>query len=163
VTDSGPTETNNHHHLSERTRSLHIGVLSAAMSTSPLATPHTPSLRRSTESYGERALRKLKEEPLVPIGTFATVGAFAMAVIKLRRRESRSLNQWMRMRVAAQAFTIAAVCAYCWRPGKDTGGQTPEELQAKRDQQFDKERREFQDRLKVAEAEWKETQSPTKK
>ncbi|KAF8558603.1 hypothetical protein OG21DRAFT_1504005 [Imleria badia] len=129
------------------------------MSTSPLATPHTPSLRRSTESYGERALRKFKEEPLVPIGTLATVGAFTMAVIKLRRRDSRSLNQWMRMRVAAQAFTIAAVCAYCWSPRKETGVQTVEELQSKRDQQFDKERREFQDRLKVAEAEWKATQS----
>ncbi|KAF8128545.1 hypoxia induced protein conserved region-domain-containing protein [Boletus edulis] len=129
------------------------------MSTSPLATPHTPSLRRSAESYGERALRKLWEEPFVPIGTFATVGAFTMAVIKLRRRESRSLNQWMRMRVAAQAFTIAAVCAYCWNPNKGTGVQTAEEIQVKRDQQFDKERREFHDRLKVAEAEWKETQS----
>ena len=96
-------------------------------------------------------------------GTLATVGAFTMAVIKLRWRESRSLNQWMRMRVAAQAFTIATVCVHCWRPGKDTGSQTAEELQAKRDQQFDKERREFHDRLKVAEAEWKETQSLAKK
>jgi len=133
------------------------------MSTSPLATPHTPSLRRSTESYGERAFRKFKEEPLVPIGTLATVGAFTMAVIKLRRRESRSLNQWMRMRVAAQAFTVAAVCAYCWGPGKGQNGQTAEELQAKRDHQFDKERREFHDRLKVAETEWKETQNLAKK
>lgn len=82
-----------------------------------------------------------------------------MAVIKLRRRESRSLNQWMRVRVAAQAFTIAAVCAYCWGPSKETGKQTTEEVQAKRDHQFDKERREFHDRLKVAEAEWKGTQS----
>lgn len=82
-----------------------------------------------------------------------------MAVIKLRRRESRSLNQWMRMRVAAQAFTIAAVCAYCWGPGKEQHGQTAEELHAKRDQQFDKERREFHDRLKVAETEWKEAQN----
>lgn len=86
-----------------------------------------------------------------------------MAVIKLRRRESRSLNQWMRMRVAAQAFTIAAVCAYCWGPGKETRTQTVEELQVKRDQQFDKERREFHDRLKVAEAEWKENRSPDAK
>ncbi|KAG9310214.1 hypoxia induced protein conserved region-domain-containing protein [Chiua virens] len=129
------------------------------MSTSPLATPHTPSIRRATESYGERALRKFKEEPLVPIGTFATVGAFTMAVIKLRRRESRSLNYWMRMRVAAQAFTIAAVCAYCWGPGKEQSTQTVEDLQVKREQQFDKERKEFQDRLKVAETEWKETQN----
>ncbi|KAG8216166.1 hypoxia induced protein conserved region-domain-containing protein [Butyriboletus roseoflavus] len=125
----------------------------------PLATPHTPSLRRSTESYGERALRKFKQEPLVPIGTLVTVGAFTMAVIKLRRRESRALNQWMRVRVAAQAFTIASVCAYCWGPGKEQAVQTPEDLQIKRDQQFDRERREFQDRLKVAEAEWKEGQS----
>lgn len=148
------------------------------MSTAPLATPHTPSLRRSTESYGERALRKFKEEPLVPIGgfpsflpgsflrsfsfypgTFVTVGAFTMAVIKLRRRESRSLNQWMRVRVAAQAFTIAAVCAYCWGPSKQPAGQTVEDLQIKQGHQLDKERKEFQDRLKVAEAEWKETQS----
>ena len=63
------------------------------------------------------------------------------------------------MRVAAQAFTVAAVCAYCWGPGKDKAGQTAEELQAKRDHQFDKERREFQDRLKVAETEWKEAQN----
>lgn len=85
-----------------------------------------------------------------------------MAVIKLRRRESRSLNHWMRMRVAAQAFTIATVCAYCWGPGKQQGAQTVEELQVKRDQQFDKERREFHDRLKIAEAEWKETQDAKK-
>jgi len=124
------------------------------MSSIPLATPHTPSLRRSAESYGERAWRKFKEEPFVPIGTLATVGAFTMAVIKLRRRESRSLNYWMRVRVASQALTVAAVCAYCWIPKKDQNGQAIEDLQTKRDQQFDKERREFQDRLKVAEAEW---------
>ena len=66
------------------------------------------------------------------------------------------------MRVAAQAFTIATVCAYCWGPGKQQGAQTVEELQVKRDQQFDKERREFHDRLKIAEAEWKETQDAKK-
>ncbi|KAF9224968.1 hypothetical protein BS17DRAFT_59188 [Gyrodon lividus] len=108
------------------------------MSTAPLATPHTPSLRRSTESYGERAMRKLKEEPLVPIGTFFTVGAFTMAMIKLRRRESQSLNRWMRVRVAAQAFTIAAVCAYYWNTAKE----------------------EFEDRLQAAEAQWKKESQP---
>ena len=63
------------------------------------------------------------------------------------------------MRVAAQAFTIAAVCAYCWGPGKEQAGKADEHIQAKRDQQFDQGRKEFQDRLKLAEAEWKETQS----
>jgi len=128
------------------------------MSTAPLATPHTPSLRRSTEGYGERAWRKLKEEPLVPLGTLLTVGAFTMAVIKLRQRESQSLNRWMRVRVAAQAFTVAAVCAYYWNTGKEYGGTQPravEELQAKRDEHIDKERREFEGRLQAAEAQWK--------
>ncbi|KIJ64750.1 hypothetical protein HYDPIDRAFT_61165, partial [Hydnomerulius pinastri MD-312] len=106
------------------------------------------------ESYGEKAWRKFKDEPLVPLGALATVGAFTMAAIKLRRRESRSLNYWMRMRVAAQALTIAAVCYYYWHTQKDGESTQPrqlEELQAKRDQHLDKERKEFEGRLKAAE------------
>ncbi|KAF9232631.1 hypoxia induced protein conserved region-domain-containing protein, partial [Melanogaster broomeanus] len=110
------------------------------------------------ETYGEKAWRKLKEEPLVPIGTFLTVGAFTMAAIRLRQRDSRSLNYWMRMRVAAQALTIAAVCAYYWGSGKEHEGTQPravDELEAKRDGHNDKERVEFEGRLKAAEAQWK--------
>jgi Hypoxia induced protein conserved region len=45
-------------------------------------------------------------------GVFATVVAVTMASRQFRRGDRVSMNQWLRFRVAAQGFTILAICTY---------------------------------------------------
>jgi len=63
------------------------------------------------EGYREKAIRKFKNEPLVPLGALATTGALTMAMIKMRKGQSNSFNKWLRVRVIAQGLTIVAICA----------------------------------------------------
>ncbi|GAB0133235.1 Respiratory supercomplex factor 1, mitochondrial [Epichloe bromicola] len=77
---------------------------------------HLPSSFDSDEDfYNERPLqkviRKLKEEPLVPLGIGLTVFAFVNAYRALRRGDSRQANRMFRARVAAQGFTVVAMVA----------------------------------------------------
>ncbi len=71
------------------------------------------SLRR--EFYNEKALskvfRRLKEEPLVPIGCLLTVAAFTNAWRATRRGDHAQVQRMFRARVAAQAFTVIAMVA----------------------------------------------------
>ncbi|KAG1847852.1 hypoxia induced protein conserved region-domain-containing protein [Suillus subalutaceus] len=132
------------------------------MSTSPAAVPTTPSLHTG-ESYQEKAWRKFREQPLVPIGTLVTCGALIMAAVKMRRGDSQSLNNWLRVRVIAQGATIAAVCAGTYAMSSNVGDETRQtrqidEIQAHREARAGRERKEFEDRLKDAEKQWKETE-----
>ncbi|KAG1740523.1 hypoxia induced protein conserved region-domain-containing protein [Suillus paluster] len=132
------------------------------MSTSPAAVPTTPSLHTG-ESYQEKAWRKFREQPLVPIGTLVTCSALIIAVVKMRRGDSQSLNNWLRVRVIAQGATIAAVCAGTYVMSSNAGDETKQtrqldEIQAHRESRAGRERKEFEDRLKDAEKQWKETQ-----
>ncbi|OAQ62628.1 mitochondrial hypoxia responsive domain-containing protein [Pochonia chlamydosporia 170] len=77
---------------------------------------HLPSsFDDNDEFYNERPLhkvvRKLKEEPLVPLGIGLTVFAFVNAYRALRRGDSRQANKMFRARVAAQGFTVIAMVA----------------------------------------------------
>lgn len=131
------------------------------MSTSR-AVPTTPSLHTG-ESYQEKAWRKFKEQPLVPIGTLVTCGALIMATVKMRRGDSQSLNNWLRVRVIAQGATIAAVCAGTYALGSTVGEETKQtkqldEIQAHREARAGRDRKEFEDRLKAAERQWNETE-----
>ncbi|OAA80990.1 mitochondrial hypoxia responsive protein [Akanthomyces lecanii RCEF 1005] len=67
------------------------------------------------ELRNEKALhkvfRKIKEEPLVPLGIGLTVFAFINAYRALRRGDSKQANKMFRARVAAQGFTIIAMVA----------------------------------------------------
>lgn len=132
------------------------------MSTSPAAVPTTPSLHTG-ESYQEKAWRKFKEQPLVPIGTLLTCGALVMATVKMRQGNSQSLNNWLRVRVIAQGATIAAVCAGTYVMGSTSGDESKQtrqldEIRAHREARAGKDRKEFEDRLKDAEKQWKETE-----
>ena len=80
----------------------------------------------------------------------------------MRRGDSQSLNNWLRVRVIAQGATIAAVCVGTYAMGSTVGDETKQtrqldELQAHREARAGKERKEFEDRLKDAEKQWKET------
>mmetsp|Transcript_25777 Transcript_25777/g.43008 ORF Transcript_25777/g.43008 Transcript_25777/m.43008 type:complete len:93 (-) Transcript_25777:217-495(-) len=64
----------------------------------------------TTESFGDKALRKCIEEPLVPVGALATT-AFLTAGLRAFHSGNKSRSQaLMRGRVIAQGVTVAAIC-----------------------------------------------------
>lgn len=73
---------------------------------------HAP---RHSDFYNEngfqKVLRRLKEEPLVPIGCLLTVAAFTNAYRAMRRGDHAKVQKMFRARVAAQAFTVVAMVA----------------------------------------------------
>ncbi|KAG6808626.1 hypothetical protein H0H92_003461 [Tricholoma furcatifolium] len=118
-----------------------------------------------TETYREKAVRKFKENPWVPLGAFATVGALVVAMVKMRRGQSHSFNKWLRVRVAAQGLTILAICAGTWsvRPGGVFGtspvAAEPSNLpradadaEQRRLEKAAREKEEFEERLRGAES-----------
>ncbi|PHH85445.1 hypothetical protein CDD83_398 [Cordyceps sp. RAO-2017] len=58
-----------------------------------------------------KVARKLKEEPLVPLGAGLTVFAFVSAYRAIRRGDSQQANRMFRARVAAQGLTVLAMVA----------------------------------------------------
>ncbi|XP_076678468.1 HIG1 domain family member 2A, mitochondrial [Andrena cerasifolii] len=63
------------------------------------------------EPFADKIVRKTKENPLVPIGTAATVTALVYGLWNLHRGNSQMQQYMMRARVGAQAFTILAMVA----------------------------------------------------
>jgi len=63
------------------------------------------------ESGFQKVIRKIKEEPLVPIGCILTVAAFTNAYRAMRRGDHQRVQRMFRARVAAQAFTVLAMVA----------------------------------------------------
>ncbi|KAH6847023.1 altered inheritance of mitochondria protein 31, mitochondrial [Chaetomium sp. MPI-CAGE-AT-0009] len=61
------------------------------------------------ESGSQKILRKLKEEPLVPIGCILTIAAFTNAYRAMRRGDHHKVQRMFRARVAAQGFTVLAM------------------------------------------------------
>ncbi|CAG8576586.1 1510_t:CDS:2 [Ambispora gerdemannii] len=57
----------------------------------------------------ERIKRNMKEQPLVPAGMFLTTFALVAATIGMHRGNARMFQQMLRLRVAAQGFTVVAV------------------------------------------------------
>ncbi|KDN46755.1 hypothetical protein RSAG8_04135, partial [Rhizoctonia solani AG-8 WAC10335] len=63
------------------------------------------------ETYMQRGWRKCKEQPLVPIGIFATCAALIGATKHLRSGDRTNFNRFLRFRVLAQGITVAACVA----------------------------------------------------
>ncbi|GKU02490.1 altered inheritance-mitochondria protein mitochondrial [Fusarium langsethiae] len=59
----------------------------------------------------QKVVRKIKEEPLIPLGIGLTTVAFINAYRALRRGDSKQANRMFRARVAAQGFTVFAMLA----------------------------------------------------
>jgi Hypoxia induced protein conserved region len=80
-------------------------------------------------------------------------------MVKMRRGESRSFNNWLRVRVIAQGLTIVAIVAGTYSLGQRGFGveaelnKTPVEadLERRREEKIDRDRKEFEGRLKKAE------------
>jgi hypothetical protein len=77
--------------------------------------PLPSSFDSNEDFYNEKALqkvvRRIKEEPLVPIGCVLTVAAFTNAYRAMRRGDHNQVQRMFRARVAAQAFTVLAMVA----------------------------------------------------
>ncbi|XP_043218901.1 HIG1 domain family member 2A, mitochondrial-like [Amphibalanus amphitrite] len=61
------------------------------------------------ETAGEKFMRKLKSNPLVPIGCLATITALSVGLWNFKSGRSQASQRMMRMRVLAQGFTVAAL------------------------------------------------------
>ncbi|KAI8719640.1 Respiratory supercomplex factor 1, mitochondrial [Fusarium sp. LHS14.1] len=77
--------------------------------------PLPSSFDSDQDFYNERPMqkvfRKIKEEPLIPLGIGLTSLAFVNAYRALRRGDSKQANRMFRARVAAQGFTVIAMLA----------------------------------------------------
>jgi len=71
------------------------------------------------EKAMQKVVRKLKEEPLVPLGIGLTVFAFVNAYRALRKGDSKQANRMFRARVMAQGFTVIAMVAGSMYYSKD--------------------------------------------
>ncbi|KAL6904801.1 hypoxia induced protein conserved region domain-containing protein [Trichoderma evansii] len=89
----------------------------------PEFTGQFPSSFDDEDAYNEKPMekvkRKLKEEPLVPLGIGLTVLAFVNAYRALRKGDSRQANKMFRARIAAQGFTVVAMVAGSMYYSKD--------------------------------------------
>ncbi|CAE6428827.1 unnamed protein product [Rhizoctonia solani] len=63
------------------------------------------------ETYMQKGWRKCKDQPLVPIGIFATCAALIGATKHLRSGDRTNFNRFLRFRVLAQGITVAACVA----------------------------------------------------
>ncbi|XP_014606679.1 PREDICTED: HIG1 domain family member 2A, mitochondrial [Polistes canadensis] len=61
------------------------------------------------ESAKEKFIRKIKDNPFVPLGSLATVSALFYGLYNFVQGNSQMSQYMMRTRVAAQAFTFIAI------------------------------------------------------
>ncbi len=61
------------------------------------------------ETPKAKLLRKMMENPFVPLGTIATTGCLAAGLVKFARKDRWGSQKMMRGRVAAQGFTVLAI------------------------------------------------------
>lgn len=89
----------------------------------------------------------------IKAGASATVVTLVVASIKMRRGESQKMNHWLRARVAAQGLTILAICggAYLVNKREREAAASKDVSQGVENPRLEKERREFEERLKNAE------------
>ncbi|XP_053935692.1 HIG1 domain family member 2A, mitochondrial [Cuculus canorus] len=63
----------------------------------------------SDEGFGDKFLRKTRENPLVPIGCLCTVSILIYGLISFKRGNTRHSQLMMRARILAQGCTFAAL------------------------------------------------------
>ncbi|KAJ3836921.1 hypoxia induced protein conserved region-domain-containing protein [Lentinula raphanica] len=120
---------------------------------------------RWTEGYKEKAIRKTKENPWVPLGTLITTGALTMAAIRLRQGNSRKFQIWLRYRVAFQALTIFAVLGGLYKYGQanlEENQRVMEQINQQRAaREMERERGELEERIREAERVMEEEKAVT--
>ncbi|KAJ5631485.1 uncharacterized protein N7484_011585 [Penicillium longicatenatum] len=69
------------------------------------------SLQFREESGMQKFTRRLKEEPLIPLGCAATCYALYRAYRSMKAGDSAEMNRMFRARIFAQAFTLVSLVA----------------------------------------------------
>jgi len=64
---------------------------------------------RTHEGFRDKFLRKTKENPFVPIGLGLTIAALSYGLWQMKTGDRVMSQKMMRVRVAAQAFTVVAL------------------------------------------------------
>lgn len=85
-------------------------------SPSPLSSSAVPSSFDSSpeffeESRTQKLWRKIRQEPLIPVGCAATCYALYMATRSIRAGDHHQTNRMFRARIYAQGFTLLALVA----------------------------------------------------
>ncbi|KEF62140.1 uncharacterized protein A1O9_00112 [Exophiala aquamarina CBS 119918] len=83
---------------------------------SPLSSSAIPSSFDSSpeffeESRTQKLFRKIRQEPLIPVGCAATCYALYMATKSIRAGDHHQTNRMFRARIYAQGFTLLALVA----------------------------------------------------
>ncbi|KAJ6442675.1 mitochondrial hypoxia responsive domain-containing protein [Purpureocillium lavendulum] len=124
----------------------------------PMPGPMPSSFDENQDFFNERPaqkiVRKIKEEPLVPLGIGLTVFAFVNAYRALRRGDSRQANKMFRARVAAQGFTVIAMVAGSMYYSKDRE-KTKELRKLKEQHDAEEKRQKWIRELEIRDAEEK--------
>ncbi|KAL2001132.1 hypothetical protein VTN02DRAFT_2199 [Thermoascus thermophilus] len=81
------------------------------MSDSPMPSSFDGNPEFKEETAGQKLRRRLREEPLIPLGCAATSYALYRAYRSMKAKDSVELNRMFRARIYAQAFTLLAVVA----------------------------------------------------
>lgn len=61
------------------------------------------------ETFAEKFKRKTKENPVVPFGLALTTFALTYGLVQLKTGNTKMSQKMMRMRIAAQGFTVFAL------------------------------------------------------
>ncbi|KAN0073206.1 respiratory supercomplex factor 1, mitochondrial [Elaphomyces granulatus] len=77
---------------------------------SPTSSPDVTT-EFTEETSAQKFRRRLREEPLIPLGCAATCYALYRAYRSMRARDSFEMNRMFRARIYAQFFTLVAVVA----------------------------------------------------
>ncbi|CUS11793.1 unnamed protein product [Tuber aestivum] len=81
------------------------------MSSRPLPSSFDSDSDFHEESRFSKFARRLKEEPLIPIGCLITIYALYQSSRAIRAGDKARTNRMFRARIYGQAFTVAAMCA----------------------------------------------------
>ncbi|KAG0643402.1 hypoxia induced protein conserved region-domain-containing protein [Tuber brumale] len=131
------------------------------MSSRPLPSSFDRDSNFTEESRLSKFTRRLKEEPLIPIGCLITVYALYQSSRAIRAGDKARTNRMFRARIYGQAFTVAAMCAgsFYWARDREERKDTEfkiAEAKAREKQaawiceleERDREERELQERAK---------------
>ncbi|KAK3348024.1 hypoxia induced protein conserved region-domain-containing protein [Neurospora tetraspora] len=138
------------------------GSAPPGLSSRPLPSSFDDNADFYNENGFQKVSRRLREEPLIPLGCIATVAAFTGAYRAMRRGDHQQVQRMFRARVAAQAFTVIAMVAGSWYYAADR--QKQKELWKLKEQQDAEEKRQKWIReLEVRDAEDKALQERLEK
>lgn len=105
------------------------------------------------ETWGQKGIRKMKQQPLVPLGILATTVALigATRTFNSKTRDKATFNRWLRFRVIAQGLTVAACVAGSYVFGLEAKKQKALEEEARKQDDIERERARFQEAMAHAE------------